>query len=112
METGVEGIIPGLGEALLLMRKGGSYRLWIPPQLAYGSQVPPGAPFGPNDTLQFEIEVVDIAPGVAAAQQAEQMRQLQEMMRSSGQRARRRRVPAPRRRRAPPPPAANRPGGR
>jgi FKBP-type peptidyl-prolyl cis-trans isomerase FkpA len=84
METGVTGIIPGLGEALLLMRKGGKYRLWIPPQLAYGSQVPPGAPFGPNDTLQFEIEVIDVMPGLAAAQQMEQMRQLQEMMRSQG----------------------------
>ena len=83
------------------MRKGGKYKLWIPPQLAYGSQTPPGAPFGPNDTLQFEVEVIDIAPGGAAAQQAEQMRQLQEMMRAQGN--------APEG--APPPPPA-RPGGR
>lgn len=84
METDPQGIIPGLSEGLQLMRKGGKYRVWVPPHLGYGSQVPPGAAFGPNDTLEFDIEIVDVAPGAAAARQVEQMRQLQEMMRSQG----------------------------
>lgn len=107
METGTQGIIPGLGEALLLMRKGGTYRIWVPPHLGYGGQVPPGAPFGANDTLEFDIEIVDVMPGLAAAQQAEQMRQLQEMMRGQGNATEGAPPGAP-----PPPPGATRPGSR
>jgi len=84
METGISGIIPGFAEGLQLMRKGGRYRLWIPPQLGYNGNVPQGAPFGPRDTLQFDIEVLDIAPGLAAAQQMQQMQQLQQMMQGGG----------------------------
>ena len=67
--TSTQGAIRGFSEGLLLMREGGSYRLWIPPRLGYGNNVPPGAPFGPNDTLYFEIEVQQIARGMAALQQ-------------------------------------------
>jgi FKBP-type peptidyl-prolyl cis-trans isomerase FkpA len=35
---GVTGTIPGFSEGLQLMRKGGSYRLRIPPQLGYGAE--------------------------------------------------------------------------
>lgn len=84
MVTGVTGIIPGLGEALQLMRAGGEYRLWIPPHLGYGSNVPQGAPFGPTDTLQFDIRVMEIAPGMAEAQRQQQMQQLQQMMQQQG----------------------------
>ena len=84
METGIQGIIPGFAEGLQLMRKGGRYRLWIPPLLGYNGNVPQGAPFGPRDTLQFDIEVLDIAPGLAAAQQMQQMQQLQQMMQGGG----------------------------
>jgi FKBP-type peptidyl-prolyl cis-trans isomerase FkpA len=69
MATGVTGIIPGLSEGLLLMREDGRYRLWIPPHLGYGTNVPPGAPFGPHDTLQFDIHVVRIVRDVARLQQ-------------------------------------------
>lgn len=84
METGISGIIPGFAEGLQLMRKGGRYRLWIPPRLGYNGNVPQGAPFGPQDILQFDIEVLDIAPGLAAAQQMQQMQQLQQMMQGGG----------------------------
>jgi hypothetical protein len=69
MVTGVTGLIPGFSEGLRLMKEGGTYRLWIPPHLGYGGQVPPGAPFGPNDTLSFDIHVVQIARGMAGLQQ-------------------------------------------
>jgi FKBP-type peptidyl-prolyl cis-trans isomerase FkpA len=87
METGISGIIPGLAEALQLMRKGGSYRIWIPPHLGYGSQVPQGAPFPPNATLQFDINILDVMPGMGAAaemQRAQQMQQLQQQMQNGG----------------------------
>ncbi len=66
---GTDTVFPGLAEAMLMFRQGGRYQLWVPPSLAYGDQIPPGAPFGPNDTLFFEVNVVQIERGMAALQQ-------------------------------------------
>jgi len=82
--TGTTGMIPGFGEALQLMKKGGRYRVWIPPHLGYNGQVPAGAPFGANDTLEFDIHIREVAPGMAAAQQAQQMQQMQQQMEAAG----------------------------
>ena len=69
MITGVTGVIPGFSEGLQMMRGGGTYRLWIPPELGYGGRVPPGAPFDSDDTLIFQIEILEVAEGMAAMQQ-------------------------------------------
>ena len=55
----VEGIIPGWTEALLLMKEGAKWRLYVPSDLAYGEQ---GAPpvIEPNSTLVFEVELKEI----------------------------------------------------
>ncbi|MEO5628375.1 MAG: FKBP-type peptidyl-prolyl cis-trans isomerase [Thermomonas sp.] len=53
-------IAPGLREALMLMPVGSKYRLWIPSELAYAGRGVPGA-IGPNETLVFEIELLEIA---------------------------------------------------
>jgi FKBP-type peptidyl-prolyl isomerase-like protein len=76
------GVIPGFGEALQRMKKGGRYRIWIPPSLGYAGmgQVPPDAPFNATDTLVFDVQVIDVARGAAAAQQMQQMQQLQQML--------------------------------
>lgn len=52
-------VIPGFSEALQLMPMGSHYRVVIPGDLAYG---PAGAgqDIGPNATLIFEIEVLEI----------------------------------------------------
>lgn len=63
-------VFPGFAEGLQLMREGGRYKLWVPPRLAYGDQVPPGAPFSARDTLVFEIEVFQIGRGFAAMARA------------------------------------------
>jgi hypothetical protein len=67
--TGTEGLFPGFSEGLQLMRAGGRYKLWIPPGLHVQEQLPPEAPFTAEDTLVFDIEVLQIAPGMAAMQQ-------------------------------------------
>jgi hypothetical protein len=67
--TSTEGLFPGFAEGLQLMQAGGRYRLWIPPGLHVSQPMPAGAPFGPDDTLVFEVEVLQIAPGMAAMQQ-------------------------------------------
>ncbi len=61
---GVDGVIPGFTEALMLMNVGSKYRVVIPAGLAYG----PGGSgdvIGPNATLIFEMELLEIveAPG-------------------------------------------------
>lgn len=52
--------IPGFFEGLKQMQKGGKYSLFIPADMAYGAEPPPGAPIPPHADLQFEIEVVDV----------------------------------------------------
>jgi FKBP-type peptidyl-prolyl cis-trans isomerase len=55
----VGGMIEGFDEALLLMPVGSHYRVVIPSDIAYGPQAR-SALIGPNSTLIFEIELLDI----------------------------------------------------
>ena len=61
----VSRVVPGFTEALLLMRQGGTYRVWIPPQLAYGDKGAGGGVVPPGATLDFTVTlgaVVKAAP--------------------------------------------------
>jgi FKBP-type peptidyl-prolyl cis-trans isomerase len=64
-------VIPGWTEALQLMPVGSKYTLWLPSELAYGDRGTPG-PIGPNASLKFEVELLEIvaadAPAAAPAQ--------------------------------------------
>ena len=55
----VNRVIPGWTEVLQLMKEGSKWRVFIPSKLAYGQR---GAPpkIGPNETLIFEIELLQV----------------------------------------------------
>jgi len=53
-------VIAGWSEGVALMPVGGKYRFWVPADIAYGEQGPPD--IGPNATLQFDVELLDIVP--------------------------------------------------
>jgi FKBP-type peptidyl-prolyl cis-trans isomerase FklB len=55
----LDGVIEGWREVLPLMRKGSRWLVTIPPDLAYGLSGA-GSAIGPNETLVFEIELLDI----------------------------------------------------
>ena len=57
----VNQVIPGWTEALQLMPTGSKWQLFIPPELAYGAGGA-GGTIGPNATLIFDVELIQIAP--------------------------------------------------
>ena len=58
-QFGIGGVIPGFSEALQLMSVGSHFRVVIPSDIGYGPQGT-GGPIGPNATLIFEIELLEI----------------------------------------------------
>jgi len=59
-------VIRGWEEGIALMTLGSKIRLFIPPQLAYGSRGS-GDVIPPNATLVFEVELLSIRPGTPNA---------------------------------------------
>lgn len=54
----VQGVIRGWTEALLMMKPGAKWQLFIPPELAYGKKGSHG--IGPNSTLIFDVELLEV----------------------------------------------------
>jgi len=55
----VNAVIPGWTEALQLMKPGSKWRVYLPPNLAYGARGA-GRAIAPNATLIFDIELLAV----------------------------------------------------
>ena len=64
-------VIKGWTEGLQLMNAGSKYRFYIPPGLAYGSDARPGSPIGPNSTLIFDVELIEVKEAKKEAKKEE-----------------------------------------
>jgi FKBP-type peptidyl-prolyl cis-trans isomerase FklB len=53
-------VIKGWTEGLQYMKTGGKFTFYIPPQLGYGENAPPGSSIKPNSTLIFDVELISI----------------------------------------------------
>lgn len=58
-EFALSGVIPGFREAISNMRVGDRWQVFIPSALAYGEHGA-GSDIGPNETLVFELQLLDI----------------------------------------------------
>ena len=63
VEFSLQGVIKGWTEGLQLIGKGGKITLWIPSDLAYGPST--AGMIGPNEALQFNVELIDVIPAAA-----------------------------------------------
>jgi FKBP-type peptidyl-prolyl cis-trans isomerase len=86
--VGERGAIEGMDDGIRLFKKGGSGRLFIPSVLGYGPRGA-GGEIKPNESLIFEVQVVDVNNGddyrVKMEAQNRMMRQMQEMQRQRQQ---------------------------
>jgi len=60
----VNGVIPGWQEALVLMKPGAKWQLFVPPNLAYDLNSPPAIP--PGSLLKFDVELIKVKEQAAA----------------------------------------------
>ena len=56
-------VIPGWTEGMKLIGPGGKIKLYIPAELAYGRRGA-GNDIGPNEALEFEVELIEVIPAV------------------------------------------------
>jgi FKBP-type peptidyl-prolyl cis-trans isomerase FklB len=70
----VNGVIKGWQEALVLMKPGAKWELYVPPELGYGANPRPGIPA--NSLLIFDVELLKAQAGAGAPPPAPPTRKL------------------------------------
>jgi FKBP-type peptidyl-prolyl cis-trans isomerase len=65
LSGGVGDFVPGFTEALMLMRPGDEWIVWIPPELGYGATAK--GPIPANSVLRFKMELRSVTPAPPAA---------------------------------------------
>jgi FKBP-type peptidyl-prolyl cis-trans isomerase len=61
----VDGFVPGFTEALMLMRPGDEWIVWIPPALGYGDRA--SGPIPANSVLRFKLALHSVTPAAPMA---------------------------------------------
>ena len=61
----VSGFVPGFTEALMLMRPGDEWVVWIPPALGYGAEA--SGPIPANSVLRFRLALHSVTPAAVPA---------------------------------------------
>jgi FKBP-type peptidyl-prolyl cis-trans isomerase FkpA len=62
IEFPLNGVIKGWTEGMKLVGPGGKIVLYIPSDMAYGPQGAPRGGIGPNEALEFEVELIEVKP--------------------------------------------------
>ena len=55
----------------MLIGQGGKIKMWLHPDLAYGSQAM-SAEIGPNAALYFEVELLEVMPDISVVEETEE----------------------------------------
>lgn len=64
----VDAFVPGFTEALLMMKPGDEWIVWIPPALGYGDRATGTIP--PGSVLRFRMELREVIPAPAESAQS------------------------------------------
>ncbi|MGV3768434.1 MAG: FKBP-type peptidyl-prolyl cis-trans isomerase [Sphingobium phenoxybenzoativorans] len=68
-------VVPGFSQALLKMKKGGHYKVTIPPRLGYGAKA--AGPIPANSTLIFDVHLRDFKSKEEIMRMQQQMQMMQ-----------------------------------
>lgn len=63
VEFPVSAVVAGFSEGVQLVGEGGKVRLYIPGELGYGVNPPPGSGIQPGSMLVFDVEIVEVIKG-------------------------------------------------
>jgi FKBP-type peptidyl-prolyl cis-trans isomerase FklB len=63
VEFPVSAVVAGFSEGVQLVGEGGKVRLYIPGDLGYGVNPPPGSGILPGSMLVFDVEIVEVIKG-------------------------------------------------